>query len=219
MRNKWYVTYPSLLLYHRIIFSSPWTPLVGTVDRCLGEELNWGATGRRRSKIFTLKRRKKVFKTYRHYSSTVCCCSVVSDSFATPWTAACQAFLSFTTSQSLLKHMPIESVMPSNHLVLCHPFSSCLQSFPASGSFLMSQLFPSGGQSIGVSASASVLLINIQDWLLLGLVVSPCCPRDSRESSTTPQFKSISSLALSSLYGSTLTSIHDSLKNVVLLAK
>ena len=56
-----------------------------------------------------------------------------------------------------------ELVMPSNHPVLCHPLLSCLQSFPASGNFLMSQLFTSGGQSIGVSASASVLPMNIQD--------------------------------------------------------
>ena len=69
--------------------------------------------------------------------------------FVIPWTAALQAFLSFTISQSLLKFMSIESVMPSNHLILCHPFS-CLQSFPASGSFPMSWLFTSGGQTIGV---------------------------------------------------------------------
>ena len=89
--------------------------------------------------------------------------------FATPWTAACRASLSFTISWSLLKLMSIESVMPSNHLILCAPFSSCLQSFPASGSFLMSQLFASGGQSIGASASASVFPLNIQDWFSLGL--------------------------------------------------
>ena len=81
--------------------------------------------------------------------------------FATPWTAAFQASLSFTISQRLLKLMAIESVMPSNHLVLIVPFSSCCQSFPASGSFLMSQLFASGGQSC--RASASVLPVNIQD--------------------------------------------------------
>ena len=82
-------------------------------------------------------------------------CSVVSDS-VTPWTAARQASLSITNSWSLLKLMPIQSVMPtiSSSVV---PFSSCLQSFPASGSFHMSQLFASGGQSIGVSASTSVL--------------------------------------------------------------
>ena len=82
---------------------------------------------------------------------------------ATQWTAACQAFLSITNSQSLLKLMSIESVMPSSHLILHHPFSSSLQSFPASGSFQMSQLFTSSGQSTGVSASTSVLPKNIQD--------------------------------------------------------
>ena len=61
--------------------------------------------------------------------------------FAAPWTAACQVSPSFTNSQTLLNIMSIESMMPSNHLILCHPFSSCLQSFPASGSFPMSWLF------------------------------------------------------------------------------
>ena len=80
--------------------------------------------------------------------------------FATPWTAACQASLSITYSWSLL--MFIELVMPSNHLILCRvPFSSCLQSFPASGSFLRSQFFALRDQRIG--ASASVLPMNIQD--------------------------------------------------------
>ena len=88
--------------------------------------------------------------------------------FATPWTAAHQASLSITNSQSLLKLMSIKSVMPSNHLILCDPFSTHLQSFPTSGSFHMSQLFTSGGQSIGVSAPASVLPMNIQDWSPLG---------------------------------------------------
>ena len=94
------------------------------------------------------------------------------------------------------------------------PFSSCLQPFPASGSFLMSQFFASGGQSIGVSASTSVLLMNIQDWFPLGWTVwFPCSPRDSQESSPTPQFKSINSLAFSFLYSPTLTTIHDYWKN------
>ena len=88
--------------------------------------------------------------------------------FATPWIAACQASLWITNSQSLLKFMSTESVMPSNHLILCRPFSSCLQSFPASGSFPMSQFFTSGGQSIGVSAPASALPMNIQDQFPLG---------------------------------------------------
>ena len=94
------------------------------------------------------------------------------------------------------------------------PFSSCPQSFPASGSFPMSQLFASGDQSIGVSASASVLPVNIQDWFPLGWTGgSPCSPRDSQESSPTQQFKSINSSALSFLHSPTLTSIRDHWKN------
>ena len=94
-------------------------------------------------------------------------CSVTSN-FLQPHglQAARQASLSFTISRSLLKLMPVRSVMPSN---LCHPFSSCPQSFPASGYFLMSWLFESGGQSTGASASASVFPMNIQDWFPLGL--------------------------------------------------
>ena len=88
--------------------------------------------------------------------------------FATPWTAACQAFLSITNSRSLLKLMSIGSVMPSNHLIICHPLLFHLQSFPASASFLMGQFFATGGQSLGTSASASVLPMNIQDWFPLG---------------------------------------------------
>ena len=95
----------------------------------------------------------------------------MSDS-ATSWTAACQASLSLTNSQSLL--MSIDSC-PSSRW--CHPtisssvipFSSRLQSFPASGSFPMSQLFTSGDQTIGVSVSGSVLPMNIQGWFPLGL--------------------------------------------------
>ena len=88
--------------------------------------------------------------------------------FETPWIQAHQASLSSTVSQNLLKFMSIASVMPANHLILCHPFSFCLQSFPSSRSFPMSWLFASGGQSIG--ALASVLPMNIQllsfriDW-------------------------------------------------------
>ena len=74
---------------------------------------------------------------------------------------ACQASLSITNSWSLLKLMSITLVMPSNHLILCHPLLSCVHSFPASGSFQMSWFFTSGAQIIGVSTSASVLPINI----------------------------------------------------------
>ena len=99
-------------------------------------------------------------------------CSIQSLSrvqlFATPWTAVHQASLSITNSQSLHKLMSIESVMPSTISSSVVSFSSRLQSFPASGLFPMSQFFASGGQSIGVSASASVLPMNIQDWFPLG---------------------------------------------------
>ena len=90
--------------------------------------------------------------------------------FATPWTAACQASLSLTISRSLSKFMSLHR--------WCHPtisssvalFSFYLQSFPASGTFLMNQLFTSGDQSTGASASASVLPVNIQGWFLLRLI-------------------------------------------------
>ena len=116
----------------------------------------------------------------------------------------------------------------------CHPtisssvvsFSSCPQSFPASGSFQVSQLFASGGQSIGVSASASVLPVNTQDWSPLGWtdwislqskglsrVFSWDFSQDSQESSPTLMFKSVNSSAPSFLYSPTLTSIHDHWRN------
>ena len=82
---------------------------------------------------------------------------------------ACQASWAFTISWSLLIFMSINLVMPPNHLILYCLFSFCFPSFPASGSFLMSCLFTSDGQSIRVSASALVLSINIQGWFPLGL--------------------------------------------------
>ena len=189
--------------------------------------------------------------------------------------------LSSTISRSLLKFMSIESVMLSNHLILCKamktkgegsdgmsmwwwlfslsvmsnslqphglqhtrhpcpsptpgvysnscplsrwchptisssviPFSSCPQTFPESGSIPTSQLFASSGQSIGVAASTSCLPMNTRtDLLLDGLFGSPCSLRDSQESCSTTQFKSINSLAISFLYSPTLTSIHDHWKN------
>ena len=77
--------------------------------------------------------------------------SVVSDS-ANPWTASCQASLSIINSQSLYKLMSIELVMPSNHIIFCHPLLLLPSIFPRISVFLMSQLFASGGQSIGASA-------------------------------------------------------------------
>ena len=129
----------------------------------------------------------------------------------TPWTAACQVSLSITNSRSLLKLMSMESVMPSNHLILCRPLSSQLQFFPASGSFLVSQFFTSGDQRIGVSAS--VLPMNIQDWFPFGYTgwMSLQSKRLPRVFSDTTIH--INSLVLSFLYSPTLTSIHDYWKN------
>ena len=98
-----------------------------------------------------------LFLLFSHSACTILC---------NPMERSTPRFLSFTISQSLFKLMSIESVMPSNHPTILSsvvPFSSCLQSFPASGSFPVSQFFPSGGQSIGASTSASVPPMNIQD--------------------------------------------------------
>ena len=133
--------------------------------------------------------------------------------FATPWTAACQASLSIINSRSLLKLMSIESVMPSGHLILCHPL------------LLLPSIFP----IIRVFSNESALCIRWPKYwsfsfnigpsnehpglISFRMVGSPCSPRDSQESSPTPQFKSINSLALSFLNSPTLTSIHDHWKN------
>ena len=135
--------------------------------------------------------------------------------FATPWTIQhTRPPCPLPTPRVYSNSCPLswDAIQPS------HPLSSpsppCLQSLPASGSFPMSQFFTSGGQSIGVSASASVLPMNIQDWSPWdGLVGSPCCLRDSQESYPTPQFKSIHSSALNFLYSPTLASIYDYWKN------
>ena len=126
------------------------------------------------------------------------------------WTYQSVQFSRSVMSDSLRPHglqhtrpscpSPIPGVYSNSRLLSrwCHPtvlssvvpFSSHLESFPASGSFQMSQFFVSGGQSIGVLASASVFPMSIQDWFPLGFTVrSPCSPRDSEESSPTPQFK------------------------------
>ena len=132
----------------------------------------------------------------------------------TPWTAARQASLSITNSQILPKPMSIESVMPSSHFILCHTFSSCPQSLPASESFPMSQLFTWGGQSTRVSALASFLPKNTQDWSSLGWTawIFSQSKGLSRVFSNTTVQKYHSSV-LSFLYSPTLTSIYDSWKN------
>ena len=98
------------------------------------------------------------------FSSVAQSCPTLCD----PMDCSMPGLLSITNSQSLPKLMSFDSVMPSNHLILCCPFLLLSSIFPASGSFQMSQLFASGGQSIGVSASTSVLPMNTQDWSPLG---------------------------------------------------
>ena len=133
--------------------------------------------------------------------------------FETPWTTARQASLSITNSRSPPKPCP------SNRW--CHPAISssfvpfsCPQSFPASGSFPVSQLFASGAKLLEFQLQhQSFQWTPRTDLLQNGLVGSPCNPRDSQESSPAPQFESINSLVLSLLYSPTLTSIHDHWKN------
>ena len=100
-----------------------------------------------------------------------CCCSVskLCQTLTDPMDCRLQASLSLAISWSLPKLMSSEPVMPSNHPILCCPLSSCLQSFPASGSFPITQLFTSSGRSMEASTLASVLSMNIQGWFPLGL--------------------------------------------------
>ena len=165
----------------------------------------------------------RVFIWLSHELSVQFSRSVMSDS-VTPWTAACQASLSVTSSRSLLKLMSIESVMPSNHLILCHPLFLLLSIFPSIRVFSNKSVLPIRCRtlSIGASASASVLPMNIQDWFPVGLIglislqskgLSRVSPRDSQESSPTPQLKSINSSVLTFFYSPTLISIHDYRKN------
>ena len=134
--------------------------------------------------------------------------------FATPWTAARQTSLFITNSRSLLKLTCIESVMPSKIASSVIPFSSCPQSFPASGSFQMNQFFRSVGQRIAVSALASVFPMNTQDRFPLGWIgwISLLSKGLLRVFSNTTVQK-LNSSALGFLYGPTLTSMHDYWKN------
>ena len=143
-----------------------------------------------------------------------CCCCSVSQLCLT----LCDPMDCSTPGFPVLHHLPepaqthvhwvSDAIQPSHPVI---PFS-CLQFFPASGPFLMSQFFTSGGQSIG--ASASGLPMNIQDWFPLGLTgLISLQSKGLSISFPTPQFKSINSLVLSFLYSPTLTSIHDYWKN------
>ena len=152
----------------------------------------------------------------------VCVCAVGISSvlslsrrrlFAIPWTVVCQASLSITNSWSLLKLMSIELMMPSNHVILCHPLILPPSIFPSIRVFSKESVlhirwpkYCCFGFNISPSSEYSGLISFRMDW-------SPCSPRDSQESSPTLQFRSINSLALSFLYSPTLTSIHDYWKN------
>ena len=137
--------------------------------------------------------------------------------FVTPWTTAHQASLPFTISWSQLKLVSIESMMPFNYpttLSSVGPFSFCLQSFQASGSFLRSQFFASGSQSIGTSASASVFPMNIQGWFPLGLTgLISLQPKGLSRVFSNTTVQSINCSAFSFLYGPTVTSVCDYWKN------
>ena len=145
-----------------------------------------------------------------------CCCSVIKSypTLCNPIDCSTPGFPVFI-SWSLLKFISIESMMLSNHLILYHPFSFCHQSFPASGSFPMIWLFTSYSQSIGASALASALLVNIRSSFPLRVtgLISLVSKGLSQESFPAPQFKSINSSGLSLLYGPSLTSVHDYWEN------
>ena len=139
--------------------------------------------------------------------------------FVILWAAACQAPPSFTISWSLLKLMFIESMMPSNHLILCHPLLLLPSIFPSIRIFFykiykISQFFPSGGQSIGASTSASVLSMNIQGWFPLGFfgLIALLSKGLSRVFSSTTVWKH-QFFSTQPSYGPTLTSLHDYWKN------
>ena len=131
--------------------------------------------------------------------------------FVTPLTAARQASLSITSS--LFKLMSIESVMPSNHLILSSPSPPAFSLSPSIRVFSNESVFTSGGVLEFQLQYQSFQRTLRTDLLLEGLVGSPCSPRDSQESSPTPQFKSINSSVFSLLHSPTLTSIHDHWKN------
>ena len=118
--------------------------------------------------------------------------------FVTSWTVVCQASLSITSIHNMLKLMSIKLVMPSSHLNLCRPLCLLPSFLPGSETYPKSWFFPSGGQSIGSSASATVLPMNIQDWFILGLTVSISLQFKGLSgvfSNTRVQFSSVQSLS------------------------
>ena len=145
------------------------------------------------------------------FSSVAQLCPTLCD----PMNCSTPDSLSITNSRSLIKLIPIESVMPSNHLILCHPL---LLLPPIPPSIRVFSKWENSSYKV-----AKVLEFQLQhqffqwtprtDLLQDGLVGSPCSPRDPQESSPTPQFKSINSSMLSFLHSPTLISIHDHWKN------
>ena len=133
---------------------------------------------------------------------------------ATPWTAECQASLSITNSWSLLILMSIKSVMPSNHLILCSPFLLLSSIFPRIRVFSSESVLCIKWPKYWISASASVLPMNIQDWFTLGWTgwISLQSKGHSRVFSNST-LHSINFLVFTFLYSPTLTSIHDYWKN------
>ena len=123
-------------------------------------EATWMSIGRQMNKKVVVHTHNGIFSSVQSLSHVWL--------FETPWIAACQASLSITNSRSLSKFISIESVIPSNHLILCCPLLLLPSIFPTTASFPVSQLFTSGGQSIGISASTSVLPMNTQDRSPLG---------------------------------------------------
>ena len=139
-------------------------------------------------------------------------CSVAQScpTLCNPMDCSTPGFAVLLISWSLLKLMSIVLVIPSSHLSFCHPLLLQPSSLPASRSFLMSWLFMSGGQILELQLQHQFFqwifrADLLSDWLFW----SPCSPRDSPESSSTTQFKSINSSMLSLLYSPILTSIHD----------
>ena len=131
----------------------------------------------------------------------------------TQWTAARLASLSITNFWSLLKLMSIKLVMPSNHLILCRSLLLLPSISPSIRVFSNESVLHIRWPSTGISALASVLPVNIQDWFPLGLTgCSPSCPRDSQESSPTPRSKA-SVLHCSVFFMVQLISIHDYWEN------
>ena len=135
--------------------------------------------------------------------------------FETPWSVACQPSLSFTMSRSLLRYMCIEVVMLHNHLLLCHPFLLLPLIFPNirifSNKLAFHIMWPKDWSFS--TKIQSFQLIFRTDLLSDRLPWSPCCPKDSLESSPASQFKNINSSAPSLCYGPTLTSAHDYWRN------